>query len=48
VHQYTKASKSWSEPVRKAVAARDVAWGASGQSLIALTPEGGLSILTAS
>lgn len=48
VHQYTKASKSWSEPVRKAVAAKDVAWGASAQSIVALTPEGGLSILGAS
>lgn len=48
VHQYTKASKSWSEPVRKAVAAKDVAWGSSAQSIVALTPEGGLSILSAS
>jgi pre-mRNA-processing factor 19 len=48
VHQYTKASKSWSEPVRKAVPAKDVAWGTSAQSLVALTPEGGLSILRAS
>jgi pre-mRNA-processing factor 19 len=48
VHQYVKASKSWSEPVRKAVPARDVAWGASGQNIVALTPEGGLSILSAS
>ncbi|KAF2438350.1 Prp19-domain-containing protein [Karstenula rhodostoma CBS 690.94] len=48
VQQYTKSSKSWSEPVRKAVAARDVAWGASATSLVALTPEGGLSVLSAS
>ncbi|KAF2794275.1 Prp19-domain-containing protein [Melanomma pulvis-pyrius CBS 109.77] len=47
VQQYTKASKSWSEPVRKAVPARDVAWGANASSLVALTPEGGLSILGA-
>jgi len=46
VQQYTKSSKSWSEPVRKAVSARDVAWGASASSLVVLTPEGGLSILT--
>jgi pre-mRNA-processing factor 19 len=46
VHQYTKASKSWSEPIRKAVPAKDVAWGASAQSLVALTPEGGLSTLS--
>jgi pre-mRNA-processing factor 19 len=48
VHQYTKASKSWSEPVTKAVPSKDVAWGASAQSIVALTPEGGLSILSAS
>ncbi|KAF2999690.1 hypothetical protein E8E13_002497 [Curvularia kusanoi] len=45
VQQYTKASKSWSEPVRKAASARDVAWGANAGSLVALTSEGGLSIL---
>lgn len=48
VQQYIKASKSWSEPVRKAVAARDVAWGKKASCLVALTPEGGLSILSAS
>ncbi|KAF2126413.1 WD40 repeat-like protein [Dothidotthia symphoricarpi CBS 119687] len=48
VQQYVKASKSWSEPVRKAVAARDVAWGKDAESLVALTPEGGLSVLSAS
>jgi pre-mRNA-processing factor 19 len=48
VQQYTKSSKSWSEPVRKAVPAKDVAWGAGAQSLVALTPEGGISILSAS
>jgi pre-mRNA-processing factor 19 len=48
VQQYTKSSKSWSEPVRKAVAARDVVWGANAASLVALTPEGGLSVLGAS
>jgi len=48
VHQYTKSSKSWSEPVRKAVPAKDLAWGASAQSIVALTPEGSISILSAS
>ncbi|KAL5380857.1 hypothetical protein PMIN06_010677 [Paraphaeosphaeria minitans] len=47
VQQYTKSSKSWSEPVRKAVAARDIAWGVSATSLVALTPQGGLSVLGA-
>ncbi|ORY19589.1 WD40-repeat-containing domain protein [Clohesyomyces aquaticus] len=45
VQQYTKSSKSWSEPVRKAVSARDVAWGANASSLVVLTPEGGLTIV---
>ncbi|KAF2025356.1 Prp19-domain-containing protein [Setomelanomma holmii] len=48
VHQYTKSSKSWSEPVRKAVPAKDIAWGASARQLVALTPEGGVSVLSAS
>lgn len=47
VQQYSKATKSWSEPVRRAVAAKDVAWGANASSLVALTPDGGLSILGA-
>jgi len=45
VQQYTKSSKSWSEPLRRAVSARDIAWGAKASALVALTPEGGLSIL---
>ena len=48
VQQWTKSSKSWSEPLRKAVQARDVVWGSNATSLVALTPEGGLSILSAS
>jgi pre-mRNA-processing factor 19 len=48
VQQYTKATKSWSELVRKAVPARGVAWGASASSLVALTLHGGLSVLSAS
>lgn len=47
VQQYTKASKSWSELMRKAVPAKDVAWGAKATSLVALTPEGSVSILSA-
>ncbi|PSN66559.1 Prp19-domain-containing protein [Corynespora cassiicola Philippines] len=47
VQQYTKAGKTWSEPLRKAVAARDIAWGANASSLVALTPEGGVQILSA-
>jgi pre-mRNA-processing factor 19 len=47
VQQYTKSTKSWSEPVRKAIPARDVAWGANASSLVVLTPDGGLNILGA-
>ncbi|KAF2468984.1 WD40 repeat-like protein [Lindgomyces ingoldianus] len=46
VQQYTKSSKSWSEPVRKAVPARDVAWGSNASVLVVLSPEGALSILS--
>ncbi|OAL46331.1 Prp19-domain-containing protein [Pyrenochaeta sp. DS3sAY3a] len=48
IQQYTKASKSWSELLRKAVAAKDVAWGADASSVVALTSEGGLSVLSVS
>ncbi|KAF1831895.1 WD40 repeat-like protein [Decorospora gaudefroyi] len=48
VQQYTKATKTWAELVQKAVPATDVAWAAKAQSLVALTPEGGLAVLTAS
>lgn len=44
VQQYTKASKSWSEPFRKAVTARDALWGPSAKSLMVLKDDGTLSI----
>ena len=47
VNQYVKASKAWTEPLRKAVNAVDVKWGASGKSLVALTNEGAVSVLAA-
>ncbi|KAK5109290.1 hypothetical protein LTR62_007164 [Meristemomyces frigidus] len=47
VSQYTKSSKKWSEPFRKALAAVDVQWGASAHSLVALTGEGAVSVLGA-
>lgn len=46
VQQYVKASKSWSELMSKAVPAADVAWGANAASLVALTLDGGLSLLS--
>ncbi|KAB2573188.1 putative cell cycle control protein [Lasiodiplodia theobromae] len=42
VQHYAKAGKQWSEPFRKAIPAAAVVWGASAQSLVALTAEGGL------
>jgi pre-mRNA-processing factor 19 len=45
VQQYSKSSKSWSEPFRKAVAAKDLQWGANASSLVVLTPEGAISVL---
>ena len=47
VQQYVKASKSWGELMSKAVPAADVAWGANAASLVALTLEGGLGLLSA-
>ena len=45
VQHYAKSSKKWSEPFRKAIPAGAVQWGASAQSLVALTAEGGLTVL---
>jgi pre-mRNA-processing factor 19 len=47
VQQYTKATKSWSEPLRSAVPAAAVEWGASAQSIVALNRDGGITVLAA-
>lgn len=47
VQQYEKKGKAWTEPLRKAVAAVDVAWGAKASSLVALTGDGAVSVLAA-
>ena len=47
VSQYVKSSKAWQEPLRKAINAVDIKWGAGAKSLVALTGEGGVSILAA-
>lgn len=47
VNQYVKASKAWEEPLRKAISAMAVRWGAGAKSLVALTGEGGVSVLGA-
>ncbi|KAH7552290.1 hypothetical protein BM1_09152 [Bipolaris maydis] len=47
VQQFTKATKSWAELVRKALPAKDVTWSGKAESVVALTPEGGLAVLAA-
>lgn len=47
VQQYSKASKSWSEPLRSATPAAAVAWGAGAQSIVALNGDGGVTVLAA-
>ncbi|EMD64896.1 hypothetical protein COCSADRAFT_88462 [Bipolaris sorokiniana ND90Pr] len=47
VQQFTKATKSWAELVRKALPVKDVAWSGKAESVVALTPEGGLAVLAA-
>ena len=47
VSQYSKSAKKWSEPLRKALNAADVKWGAKGKSLVALTINGAVSVLGA-
>lgn len=46
VQQYSKSAKSWSEPFRKAVNAVDVKWGLDAQSLVALSAEGAVAVLS--
>jgi len=45
VEHYDKGTKSWSEPLRKAVNAVDVKWGPNAASLIALNTDGALVAL---
>ena len=44
VQQYSKASKEWTEPLRSAVAAVAVDWGAKAHELIGLSTEGVVTI----
>ena len=46
VTQYAKSSKTWNEVLRKAVGSVDVKWGAKASSLVALTGEGAVSVLS--
>lgn len=47
VQQFSKSSKAWSEPLRSAVPAVSVAWGANAQSIVALNEEGAITVLAA-
>ncbi|XXH04498.1 hypothetical protein Hte_010914 [Hypoxylon texense] len=47
VQQYSKSSKSWSEPLRAAVSAVDVQWGANASKLMAVSGDGKISVLSA-
>lgn len=47
VQQYSKASKAWSEPLRRAVPAAAVAWGPSAQSIVVLNEAGVVTVLAA-
>jgi len=47
VYTYAKSAKAWSEVLKKAVGSVDVQWGARAGSLIALTGEGAVIVLSA-
>lgn len=47
VQQYSKGSKSWSEPLRAAVSAVDVKWAANANKLVAVNADGVISVLAA-
>jgi pre-mRNA-processing factor 19 len=47
VQQYSKSSKAWSEPFRKAVNAVDIEWGSNATTILALGPDGSLHTLAA-
>lgn len=44
VQHYSKSAKEWSEPLRSAVPAVAVVWGAKAQSLISLNAEGMITL----
>ncbi|KAI5919011.1 cell cycle control protein [Camillea tinctor] len=47
VQQYSKSSKSWSEPLRAAVSAVDVKWATNATKLVAVNGEGVVSVFAA-
>ena len=46
VFQYAKSTKTWSEPLRKAIEAEDVRWSAKAKALVVLTKDGNVSVLS--
>ena len=47
VQQYSKASKTWSEPLKSAVSAVAVAWGKGAHNIAALDDAGVVAVLAA-
>lgn len=45
VYHYAKSSKAWSEPLKVAVPATNVAWGKSARNLVALNGDGIVTVL---
>jgi pre-mRNA-processing factor 19 len=45
VQQYTKASKTWSEPLRNAISATALEWGAQAHTLVCINGDGVVTIL---
>lgn len=45
VWEYSKASKTWSEPLRSGIPAISVAWGVQGKRIVALDGDGVLTVL---
>lgn len=45
VNQYSKAAKTWTEPLKAAIPATCIAWGKSARSLVSLNGDGALTVL---
>lgn len=45
VQQYSKSTKAWTEPLRSAVPAVDVAWGRLAQSIVTVNTEGIITVV---
>ncbi len=44
VQQYSKSTKSWSEPLRSSVHAVALDWGSNAQTIVSLGPDGAITI----